>query len=672
MRAQHNQYQFSHLNVSRGLSNNQINSIFKDHKGFMWFGSAAGLNRYDGLKFKSYTHRFNDTTSLNDNYIVYITEGPDHKLWVKTKVSLNIYDPITEQFSTNLSNYIKSPAIPTSKIIDIYPISGNIFALNAREMGIYFYNSTTHSATHIYHKTTDTSSIGSALITGIVADANHNVWIIHNDGLLERLNLKTTKVSYRVNTLKYVGEPGLTYTMYINRSDRLWIYCTGADNGLCYFDTKKRLLKQFGKESAEGRLNSNIINSVSQDDDGLMWIATDHGGITLMNEKNFTTQFLVNKEDDSKSLAQNSVLSIYKDNLGIIWAGTYKKGVSYYHRNILKFPIVHHFITDDKSLPYEDVNKFVEDAKGNLWIGTNGGGLIYYNRSLNSFKQYKHSNTDHNTIGNDVVVSLCIDHDQKLWIGSYYGGLDCFDGKNFTHYRHNDKDPNSLSDDRVWQIFQDSRQRLWIGTLAGGVNLLNNGSNHFYHYPTTGKNSLSSLYSSSIVEDKKGNIWVGTSNGINVIQRSGKVVYYMHEDIGEPSLIINSVNNLLIDSRGWVWAATREGLSMLNPKTGKFKNFTKEDGLPDNNIKDILEDNAKNMWISTTNGLSNMIITGANNNTNYRFFNYDEGDGLQGLDFNERHLAKPAMGTLYLEVLTDLTYLILPKLNPLIIPRILF
>src|ERR1700733_10496802 len=84
-KAQNNQFQFSHLDINNGLSHNEVTCIFKDSKGFMWFGTLSGLNRYDGYKFKIFKHSVSDTASLYDDYIVSINEGPDSKLWILTR-----------------------------------------------------------------------------------------------------------------------------------------------------------------------------------------------------------------------------------------------------------------------------------------------------------------------------------------------------------------------------------------------------------------------------------------------------------------------------------------------------------------------------------------------------------------------------------------------------------
>lgn len=646
LKAQHDQYQFSHLNVGNGLCNNQVTCIAKDSKGFMWFGTITGLNRYDGFKFTVFRHSITDSTSLNNDDIVSIVEGPEQKLWVKTKSGLNIYDPLTEKFCS-VSAFIKNGDIPAAQISDIYKVSNTIYALVHPDLGIYLYNSVNKQAEHYYNRKNQKESISSDPVTVVVPGPVNCIWIAHTSGLLEQIDLTTKKVIYRKEVVSKPEEKQLNYTAYLDHENGLWIFTSGADHGIYFFDTKTLTLKHFDKESADGRLNSNVINSVTQDDAGLIWIATDHGGINLINKKDFKVRYLMNKENDDKSLTQNSIVSIYKDDLGIIWGGTFKKGIIYYHKDIIKFPLIRHLSSDAASLPFDDVNRFAEDAAGNLWIGTNGGGLIYFNRHTGVYKQYKHSASNGNSIGNDVIVSLFMDHEQKLWIGSYFGGLDCFDGRTFVHYKHNESDPSSLSDDRVWEILEDSAHQLWIGTLAGGLNRFDRNKNIFYHYRKADHHSIYSDYISSILEDKFGSIWVGTSGGISVIKRSGAIVHYTHSEKRSSGLIANSITNLFIDSRGWVWAATRVGVSILDPGTGKILNLRKEDGLPDNAVKDILEDEKHNMWLSTSNGLSKLIVTTANNQlSTHRFSNYDESDGLQGFEFNESASFKTSKGEL--------------------------
>ncbi|MBC8051980.1 MAG: response regulator [Sphingobacteriaceae bacterium] len=650
IQAQNIQYQFSHLDITKGLSHNQVTAIFKDSRGFMWFGTMTGLNRYDGFKFKVFKHSVRDSNSINDDFVESIKEGPDGKLWVLTRRGFNIYDPHTERFSHNIEGYLRGISLTSQGLLSILKDKKGRFWFVNSNLGVYRYDPDTKKTQHYYHRRKDPSSLYSNAVSSIAQDSKGNIWVVYSDGVIDRIDADKNKIGYRSDLLKKQAGVGvLNYSLSIDNEDDIWIYHTASNIGVYYLDPDKKQLKHFNKNSPIGRLNSNIINNVIQDNNGLIWIATDHGGINLLNKKDFKIQYLVNREDDEKSVGQNSLISMYKDNAGIFWIGTYKRGLSFYHPDIIKFPLIRRHASDPASLPFEDVNRFVEDAKGNLWIGTNGGGLIYYDRKANKFRQYRHSASNQNSLCNDVIVSLCIDHEQKLWIGTYFGGLDSFDGKTFTHYRHDKNNPRSLSDDRVWEIFEDSEYNLWIGTLSGGLNRFDRKTKIFHRYtPGAGKNTVGSLYTSSILEDREGNVWFGSSWGVDVLmKKTKKFIHFSHKDSDPNSLTHDNVNNMLIDSRGLVWISTREGLSMLNPKTWKFRNFHKESGLPDNVVVDMLEDSNHNLWVSTTNGLSKLIVSGNNSNDlKLSFVNYDETDGLQGLEFNESASLKTRKGEL--------------------------
>ncbi|MBD1395354.1 hybrid sensor histidine kinase/response regulator transcription factor [Mucilaginibacter glaciei] len=634
--AQHNQYQFSRLTVNSGLSNSRVTSMVNDSKGFIWFGTAAGLNRFDGLKFKTYRHLNNDTTTLSDDNILNVIEAADKKLWIKTRSTYNIYDPYHEYFIRDVKKYIGKSAPQMSFIVNVFKSSNNKLILVDADDRIFLYDPITKKASLVCQKSNPSLGIINSVITAVSMDQYGDYWLMHYNGVLEKFDVKLNKVTYRMALSSGKLKKDGYYSFYKDADKNLWIYSPGACNGIFCFDPLKLALNHFDTQSANGRLNSNIVNSVSQDKDGIIWIATDHGGLNLLNKCDFSVRFLTNRENDDKSLGQNSIVSVFRDNLGIMWAGTFKKGLSFYHKNIIRFPLVQHHLSDPASLPFSDVNRFAEDAKGNLWIGSNGGGLIYFNRTTGKYTQFKHDAANPNSLSNNVIVSLCIDHKQRLWIGSFFGGLDCFDGTTFKHYRHDDANPSSISDDRVWEIFEDSSFNLWVGTLFNGLNRFDEKRKTFYHYKTGSGNAIHSNYITSILEDKQQNLWLGTSQGIDRMdKKTGYIKHFAHDSRTATSLINNEVRSLYHDSRGWIWAPTREGLSLLNPVTGIFKNFCKDDGLPDNNVLDIVEDSQHNMWLSTTNGLSNIKIGQSGNQSTFSFTNFDESDGLQGMEFNE-------------------------------------
>ncbi|QEC51367.1 signal transduction histidine kinase [Anseongella ginsenosidimutans] len=647
------QYQFAHLDISNGLSHNQVNCILKDKKGFMWFGTMSGLNRYDGYTIRTFKHDLRDSSSISDNYISNLFEGPLGDIWVETLDGINIYHPETGSFTRDIGPALKKLSLPDAHITDMMEDSRGNYWFAYSTSGLYRYSPASGATTSLHPGKGDKSSLSSSSIAAIEEDNEGNFWIFHADGMLELLDGKSFGVIYRNNSLagvagEHTGEisgPDL----FIDAENDLWIYFRSTAGGIYYFNTTQKVLSHFSRSSGRARLNNDIITGIVQDSRGLIWIGTDHGGINLIDKRTFSVRQILYNEDDKKSLSQNSIYSLYKDDEGIIWAGTYKKGVNYYHESIVKFPHYQHQRSNPESLPFNDINAFVEDEKGNLWIGTNGGGLLYFDREKNSFRQFLHDPSDPGSLSNDVIVCLCLDHQGKLWIGTYYGGLNCYDGDKFIHYKHDPERPESLSDNRVWEIIEDSRHNLWIGTLNGGLNLFDRESNIFSHYKSEDPNSVTSNYIADLTEDAEGNLWVGTSHGINVLdQASGKFSRYLHQ-AGEPgSLSNNNVVTIMEDSRGLVWAGTREGLNLMDKQRNSFRVFRKEDGLSDNTVLGILEAENGDLWISTTNGISRLTISrkAGTDSLNFRFKNFDEADGLQGKAFNENAELKTGKGEL--------------------------
>jgi signal transduction histidine kinase/ligand-binding sensor domain-containing protein/AraC-like DNA-binding protein len=649
LRAQNDQFQFSRLDLNNGLSHNQVNCILKDSKGFIWFGTLSGLNRYDGYKFKVFKHAVSDTTSLNDDFIVSICEGPDYKLWIETRNGFNIYDPATEKFSHNISGYLQSISIPDAHITALKKDRhGNYWFLNAT-MGLFKYDPQSHKITHLIHSATDTASIYANTVSDLSQDSKGNIWLSYYSGVLERLNPQNFRVNYRSYAInKLPAGLNTSYKIYIDNKDDIWAFAPSYSSGVYYLNKERTVLTHIGKGIGPMHLNTDVISNVIQDDKNRMWIATDHGGINLLNKQDFKIRYLVNREDDNKTIGQNSIVFIYKDDTGIIWIGTYKRGISYYHESIIKFAHYTHHLSDPNSLPFSDINNFVQDKSGNIWIATNGGGLVCFNRKNGTFKQYLHNPDDPNSLTNNVIVCMYIDHTQKLWLGTYFGGLDYFDGKVFKHYRHNDALPTSISEDRICAIWEDSEGHLLVGTLAGGVNVLDSKTQTFSHYKYNSiDNAIHSNYVSAILEDKRKNLWIVTSYGVDVLmKKTHQFIHYIHDSKDPNSIVSNNTNNIIEDSRGLIWISTREGISVFNPETDKFTNIVKQDGLPDNTVIDLQEDESHNIWASTPNGLTNIVVSQQASGLKFHFTNYNENDGLQGREFTENSSIKTSDGEL--------------------------
>jgi signal transduction histidine kinase/ligand-binding sensor domain-containing protein/DNA-binding response OmpR family regulator len=645
--AQPDRYRFSKIDANDGLSHNQVKSFFKDSQGFLWIGTISGLNRFDGYNLRIFRNDPRSPTSIINDDINKMFEDPDGKMWISTWSGLDVYDPVTETFRYDPSEMINRLNLPDQNFSDIVKDGRENFWFVHQSEGIFQYNSRSGKTTSFRHKQGDTTTISSDFVSAIQPDPDGHLWVIHRDGTIDLLRTDTYTVTYRNLSLRdqYNGV-SMEYRFIVDPDNHLWIYIADTNRGIFHLDPSTNVIRHFTKTSSPLKLSSDIVRGVVLDNNNLIWIATDHGGVNVIHKKKKSITYILNSPNDERSIVQNSINTIYRDNDGIIWAGTFKRGVSYYHENIIRFPLYRHNPSDLASLPFDDINAFAEDEKGNIWIGTNGGGLIYFNRSNHSFKQYIHNPSDPNSLSNNVIVSLFYDQNRRLWIGTYFGGLNIFDGNKFVRLRHNQRDPQSISDDSIWEIFEDTDNHIWIGTLTKGIDVLDENSKKIASYRIDTQPSIHASYVTAFLEDQQGNIWIGTGYGIEVFnKRTGSFKHYLSETNNPNSLSNNSILFLFQDSRGLIWIGTHGGLNLYDPAKNNFRVFTVDDGLPHNSVITLAEDANKNLWLSTPNGISNFAIKYiASDSIGGVFTNYDEFDGLQGKQFNENAMLKTWKG----------------------------
>lgn len=617
------------MGIKNGLSNSRVIAISTDQKGFLWFGTASGLNRFDGYDFKVFLHDEKDTTSINDNYVDKIVKGPLHSLWIYTPKGWNKYDLNKEQFESKPRQWLSKIGLPHEwfKTIVSDPF-GNFWFIYPGE-GIYKYE-VKNKKSYFFNTRDNIHPLYSNDVSSLAFDAKGNLWLVYANGMLEMRrysdNLLIKRQSLSENIIPQA------YQLYIDVEGDAWIYVPGKKNPVYWYQPKENKWVMLDRKSMQFQLNNDIVNGIVQDDHGKIWIATDHGGINLVDKQKGTISYISNEFGVKDILPSNAIQSLLKDPSGTIWMGTFKAGINSYNETKSAFAQYRHNPGNAQTLPFDDVNCFAEDKYGNLWIGTNGRGLIYFDRIKQTFTKYLQGNKDKGPSSN-IISSLFVDHDNKLWIGTYFGGLNYYDGQQFVHYRHDSKIPSGLSDDSVWEIFEDREGRLWIGTLNKGMQLFDRKTKKFIDYRY---NHPFNYSVNAIIEDRKGNLWVGGSAGIELYDQNRKLQqHFAYEQGVENSICNTTVLDIIEDDKGWIWIATRDGLSIYNPVRNKFFKYHKVDGLPHQTILRLIKDKQNNIWASTPNGLSKITPHYKADQVNLAFRNYDETDGLQGNVFND-------------------------------------
>lgn len=640
---------FKQLEVRDGLSHNQINHIFKDSKGFMWFSTASGLNRYDGYKFKVFFHNPNDDYSLPDNLVLDVQEDIKGRLWIQTGSGYTVFNPEKEQFEQSrmllqemgISNPVDLIFIDNDKNVWCYVTASGFYRYHADSGQSVF-----------FPQDGQPGNLDMGTITDI-EESDSNYLFVFQSGLIQYMDKKSLRVN---RSDKYILNQQLdnarNFQVFVDSDNDLWI-CSDMPLGAWFYDSQQNEWKCVGSQKSDFPffLSSDMIQDIMQDPDGLIWMATDHGGIDIIDKKTDKLINLRNKPYDERSIAHNSINCIYADQEGIIWVGTYKNGISYYSESIYKFGIdhLHYFNKIDNFKP--DVNCIIKDQDENIWIGSNGSGLVHLNRKAGVYHLYSHDPSNRFSLTNDVVVSLCAAKNGKIWIGTYLSGMDCFDGQRFVHYRHDPNNPNSLANNNVWSIVEDSSGMIWIGTLGSGLQRFNPENGQFTTFNNSTKQQLSSEFISSICLGKNDRLILGTAIGVTIFDiKSERFEILQSNRKGDQFFTNLNVNHVYEDSRGLIWIATRNGLNIWDPRTDKITQLYKSDGLADNVISGVIEDNLHNMWVTTSNGVSNIIVNthSVTADHTFSFVNYSEVDGLQSHEFNLRSIFKSPDGEILL------------------------
>lgn len=640
-------FDFSHLDNTHGLSNNQVECIFKDSRGFIWFGTNSGLNRYDGRNFKVYKHSKKDSQSIPYNRVTSIQEDLSGNLWL-TSTGGNyfaIYDYKTEKFIANIDSVLS--------VMDLPPSLSGIQIDNNKNLYLYysnrgFYKYNPNSGEKLFY---EQSEAPGNLNTGEIQSFKVKdgfVWILFRNGLLQRLNENTGKVDIQ-NTyfLENSRNATIDKTVFIDSQNDVWIYPSVDDQGTACLNVENQSWIFFGK-NGNHPLSNNFVRDVDQDNEGLIWIATDHGGVNVYDKSNGTMNVLGNDIFNANTISHNSVISLYCDQDGIVWAGTYKNGVSYYHPNMFKFkktPLFYHFKQDNEIF---DCNVILKDKENRLWIGTNGNGLIQYDEKTDKIRTFKHTANDNTSISSNIITGLSQDHSGKLWIGTFMGGMNAFNGESFTHYQMDETNSNSLSSRSIYGLLEDDEHNIWIATLGGGVNKLDASRTVFTRYNRYTTPSLPSNYIVSMSVGPFNNIYLSTDNGICYIDAKDKQIKtYFKDSRLIDSISNNVINNTFVDSRNLVWIATDNGLNVYNPLTRSFTYITTNEGLPSDEVVSIIEDNNGNMWAGTRNGLSCIFCSFPDNKLDYSLVYFDTKDGLPSQVCNQNAIYKDRQGIIY-------------------------
>ncbi|MBI9072668.1 MAG: hypothetical protein JEY94_13780 [Melioribacteraceae bacterium] len=605
---------FDNISNEDGLSQSSVFSIVKDHHGYMWFGTADGLNKYNGYEFEVYKTIPGDDASLSSKVVVEVFEDSKNNIWVGTLGGgLNLFDSETEKFKVYKNDKNNDRSISGNDVRVIFEDRKGDLIIGT-DNGFNIFNYETEDFTRFDIDKTDNLHN----YVWAIEQLNDSIYYCGTYGGLYKWNRNSNKFIRFNNKINDKNSPihNYTWTIFVENESVLWL---GSYLGLTRYDVKKNKFEQIILKPGAEPGSTNNTFFISEFDENNLLLGT-RSGLVLFNKNNRNVKLYTHSEFDRKSLSHNQIYDIYKDDTDIIWIGT-NIGISKYDKSRNKFNT--YDVTtklNNTNLSNSQINSFAIGKNNDVFIGS-ANGLNIYNNSLQSFNTLKH-NSGKNSISNNDVRALLIKREHELWIGTS-GGLDLMNLKNgkFKHYYPVPGDNKSLLSRRVLSLFNDSEDNLWIGS-ARGLSKFDEEKNCFINYEINTSVNQNYNYVSAICEDDNDNLIFGTyGDGLKVLnKRTNKIKSFKKgNSAGLKDDFILSLQKTL---DGKIWIGTNNGLNCFDSANEKFK----ENYLAGDAILGIVEVGEKKLWISTNNGL---IYLNIQSGESQRYNNKGEVQGLQ-------------------------------------------
>jgi len=615
---------FENISSEKGLSQGSVTCIAQDQKGFMWFGTYDGLNRYDGYNFKIFSNEPNDSTTLSNNFVRTILVDNSGTLWAGTQGGgVNRYD------------YEK----------DIF--------------------------IRYQHDPQDSKSLSHDNIFHIYQDSYGSIWIATWGGGLDRIipdpeqgltdKLEFIHYTYNENNKQSLADNRVS-SLYEDNTGRLWI---GTRNGVSVFDLKNNKFtgRYLHNPNNSNSLSDNNVTKITGDKNGNIWIGTWGAGLNMLNPENEKFYHFKNDPADTESISYDIIMSLLVDRSGDLWIGTWGGGLnrliipgknSAIHPEEISFTQYQNQANNVSSLAGNSIYSIFEDKTKVLWIGTDWNGISKYDQEKSKFAHYESDPNDENGLKGNTILALYKDRYKNLWIGTLGDGLNKYNEqtKKYDHYTYNPDKPYSISNNAVHSVIQDRSGRLWIGTESG-LNQYDYKTDRFYRYyldpEDKGSSHINFLHEDkdgyiwvgswqaglakfdpvtkefkiyrhnpddpysigsdiiySICEDKYDRLWIGTDlGGLNLyIPEEDQFQRFVHSPDDSTSIVSDKINSLLINNNNELWIGSVGGLDKLHLNRQKlsapvFEHFASEDNFDYKNIQAILEDDHGNLWLTS-------------------------------------------------------------------------
>ena len=558
------------------IKSNIIAAIDDDKEGNILVGTSKGFDVINKgtEEIKNYTYNSQKAKESLSHYNIWdILVDYKNRIWIATENGLNLYDKHKNTFTKieykrnkNSNDFITT--LDEDEFGDIWIGS---------KVGLFKYNYDKKEYSEYYFDKNNKNTISENYISKVCADKKGYVWVGTKNSGLNKINLKNnniTRFKHEQNNKNALPSDSIT-TLLKDSRDCIWI---GTNKGLVkHFSNDK--FKTYKKSVRDDHsLSNNDITALLEDKSGVIWVGTK-SGINKFNSKCSFKHYKRCNEDESienfNKFSDKMMQGIYEDDEGILWLGTNNGGINRFDRrnNTVK---IYKNSKNNNSLSNNQV-WMVTGKKENVWIATSNG-LNKFDKGTKRFKAYFHNDNNQNSLICNEVKSLLIDKEGILWIGTREGLCTLDQNGDFKNYNFLFAKAGII-DKFITSIYEDRDGIIWFGcAINGGVIKYNRKTRELknYKHNDEDKNSISFNSIKCINEDLLGNIWIATNYGINKLNKNNEKFTTYTENNG---LANNFVYGILVDKIGNIWASTNDGISTINVNTNKIMSFNIADGL---------------------------------------------------------------------------------------------
>jgi signal transduction histidine kinase/ligand-binding sensor domain-containing protein/ActR/RegA family two-component response regulator len=605
-----------HFSTKDGLSQDWVRALYQDRQGFLWIGTDDGLNRYDGYTFKVYRHDPDDSETLTDNFVNRIAEDRQGNLWIATRRGLNLLHRSTDRFERFLHDPNRSDSLSHDDVFDVLEDRfGLIWVVTSagvdqldRSTG-RFLHFPSRDALSLFESKAGDLWVGGSPLTLNKFD--------RDEGRFRR---------YAISAAASDVQGGESiWTFAEDDEGRLWL--APNSGGLVRFDPHTDERRWFLTDPSE----SALVLSILPKSDETLWVSVLNGGVRILNPRTGEIARYHHDPDEPDGLGSDWYPMLYEDRTGVTWIGT-GAGLDKFVPARERFSVYRHKLKDPNSLSGNFIWPIHGDSEGRLWVGTLDAGLNRLDRSRGAVTRFTHDPEDPNSLSSDIVTSLLEDSEGVLWIGTGKG-LDRFDPvrERFLPVRPELGDADGTDGEApglIYGLVEDRAGLLWIGDDS--LWSVDKQKYRFRRYAPDpddpddpGSLRGGGIY--SLLSDRRGDLWIGMiSSGVSRFDPRTETFQHFYHDPTDPRSLSNDAVTVLFEDRsGTLWLGTLGGgLNRFDPETESFTHYREKDGLANDNILGILEDDQGYLWVSSNRGLSRFDPAAVS------FKNYSSEDGL--------------------------------------------